>query len=297
MIFNKFWQRHKRIIFILFLFALPLVPLVFFRVRLPRIEIYDSINAAVVLPTAEAVQNAVRGVGVLWKDYISLVHTSEENRQLKKDNLALQQQILDLHEAENENNRLQKLLSIPELPKLPRVVGKIIGQDTSFENLSFFINVGSKQGIKPRMPVVNGDGIVGTVTRVFKSSASFVTILDPSHDVDGIVTRTRARMIIEGKGKPLLARLKYLDRAEDIRVGDKVITSGLDGVFPKGLNIGSIVRVDRPQAGVVQEAELRAAFDMGRLEEVMIIQYQGNIEQTEDIIKSESRAPDVGPSS
>ncbi len=297
MIFNKFWQRHKRIIFILFLFALPLLPLVFFRVRLPRIEIYDSINAAIVLPAAEALQNAGQGINVLWKNYINLVHASQDNTNLKKENLTLQQQILELHEAQDENLRLQRLLQIPELPKFPHLIGKIIGQDTNFENLSFFINIGSKQGVKVRMPVINSDGIVGTVTRVYRNSSSFVTILDPSHDVDGIVTRSRARMIVEGKGKPLVARLKYLDRSEDVRVGDRIITSGLDGVFPKGLNVGSIVRVDRPQAGVVQEAELRAAFDMGHLEEVMVLQYEGSVEKTEDIMSPASAVSDAGPSS
>jgi len=101
----------------------------------------------------------------------------------------------------------------------------------------------------------------------------FIALHDPSHNVDGIVTRSRARFMVEGGGRGLLGRLKYLDRSEDVRVGDLVITSGLDGVFPKGLKIGNIIRVSRPRAGVTQEADLRSAVDLGTLEEVMVLKF------------------------
>lgn len=276
MIFQKFWTRHKRLIFVLFLFCLPLVPIAFFRVRLPRLNIYERLNAGIVLPVTEALRNAGAGIGVLWTRYLHLIEVSRQNEKLAKENDELKNQILALEESKVENLRLKKLLEIPELNQSPHVVAKVIGQDTSFENLGFFINAGEAQGLAPRMPVINAQGIVGTITRVFKNSASFVTLLDPTHDVDGVIVRSRARLMIEGKGKPLVARLKYLDRSEDVRVGDTVITSGLDGVFPKGLLIGNIVKADKPQAGVLQEAELRAAFELGTLEEVIVLKNQQN---------------------
>lgn len=273
MIFTKFWQRHKRLIFIAILFVLPTLPLVFFRTQMPRLNLYDRFNAGIVLPLAEGVQSLGHGLEVIWSHYLNLVQIAQQNEILLKQNQALKQEILTYQESKAENERLTKLLGVPEIAKVEHVVAKTIGQDTSFENLSFFINVGSEDGIHVRMPVISVEGIVGTITRVYKNSSVFVTILDPSHDVDGIVTRTRARMIVEGKGKPLVARTKYLDRSDDVRVGDLVVTSGMDGIFPKGLPIGSIIKVDKPQAGVVQEAELRAAFDMGHLEEVLVLKY------------------------
>ncbi len=277
MIFQKFWSRHKRLIFVFFLFSLPLAPILFFRVRLPRLNIYERMNTALVLPFTEALRNAGSGVGVLWDRYLHLVNVSRDNDNLKKENDKLRGEILSLQEAQIESVRLKKLINLQDVPQSEQVVAKVVGQDTSFENLGFFINAGENQGLQPRMPVINAQGIVGTITRVFKNSASFVTILDPSHDVDALIVRSRARLVVEGKGKPLVARLKYLDRSEDVRVGDTVITSGLDGVFPKGLLVGSIVKVEKPQAGVLQEAELRAAFELGTLEEVIVIK---NIDAT-----------------
>jgi rod shape-determining protein MreC len=155
----------------------------------------------------------------------------------------------------------------------PKQLGaKIIGQDSSSESLGFFLNVGERDGVQPRMPVVTASGIVGSILRVYPSSSLFVAVADPAHNVDGIVNRSRARFVVEGLGHALRGRLKYLDRSEDVRVGDLVLTSGLDGVFPKGHPIGTIVRVKKPRSGVAQEAELRPIVDLGRLEEVVVLQ-------------------------
>ena len=268
---NSYWRRHKRTLFVLSLFLLPFVPIFFLRFDLPRLHIYDRAQAWVVHPIAEALDNSVGGVRVLWGRYVALIDASRENERMKSETADLRRRILELEEQGRENDRLRKLLDMPELEVQKGIGANIIGQDASFESLSFVINVGANQGIERRMPVVHADGVVGTIVKVFANSSVFLSFLDPTHDVDGTVVRSRGRMIVEGKGKHLLARLKYLDRSEDVRVGDTVITGGLDGVFPKGIPIGFIVRVDRPEAGVMQEAELRAAVDPGTLEEVIVL--------------------------
>lgn len=271
MLINSFWNRHRRLFFIVALFAAPFAPLALMKVGLPRIHIYDRIQAWFVHPTAEALGNATGGAGVLWARYVAVVGAHDENEKLKKELSELQGQILNLAETTHENDRLRALLAIPDLAERKGLGAKIIGQDSSHESLSFIVNVGSADGVRPRMPVVHVSGIVGTVSRVYRNSSVFLSFLDPNHDVDGLVARTRARAVVEGKGQNLLARLKYLDRSDDLRVGDLLITSGIDGVFPKGLSIGSVVKVDKPEAGVTQEAELRAAVDPGHLEEVVIL--------------------------
>lgn len=280
-LFNNFWKRHRRLIFILSLFAAPFLPLLLLRVDMPRVHVYDRIQAWVVHPMAELAGNTTGGAGVLWSRYIALVHATEENEQLKKDLAGLEKKILEIEELGRENERLKKILSMPDLNRRDGQAAKIIGQDSSHESLSFVINVGSKQGIALRMPVVHAEGIVGTIVRVYRNSAVFLSFLDPSHDVDGMVLRSRARLVVEGKGRSLLARLKYLDRSEDARVGDDVITGGMDGVFPKGWPVGTIVKIDKPDAGVTQEAELRAAVDPGKLEEVVVLKTPPAIETEE----------------
>lgn len=186
----------------------------------------------------------------------------------------LNKAILELSEIKAESERLRGLINIPILSEIEGIGAKIIGQDSQAEALSYFINVGANQGIKVRMPVLTPEGVVGSIRRVYANSSIFVSALDPTHVLDGIVKRSRARMIVEGLGAPLLAQLKYLDRAQDIRVGDEILTSGLDASFPKGLLVGYVVELSRPRHGVLQEAKLRAAVDPGKLEEVMVLKYQ-----------------------
>ncbi len=253
------------------LFAAPLIPIFLMRIDLPRLNLYDRAQSYVVHPLSELVTNAFQGVGHIWSRYLYLVDTQRNNEALKQEIAGLKNEILGFEEVRIENERLRQLTSLPEFPKFDGVTARIIGQDLSSESLGFLINAGEAQGLKPRMPVITADGVVGTIERVFAHSALFTSVQDPAHDVDGLSVRTRARMIVEGKGKPLVARLKYLDRAEDVRVGDEILTSGLDGVFPKGLRIGLIVKVDRPRTGILQEALLRPSVDLGRLEEVVVL--------------------------
>ncbi|NCN26917.1 rod shape-determining protein MreC [bacterium] len=271
MFFQKFWRQHKKRVFVALLFLLPFTPFVLKEANLPRIHFNDLVQSYVVHPVAEMLSSAKSGVSYLWDGYINLVDTQEQNVQLTTKVDELQAKLLELSELSLENERLNKLLSIPELSKSEGLGAKIIGKNTDNESLGFFINVGKDQGIRVGMPVLSARGAVGSIRNVFKDSSLFVSILDPSHAIDGVVRRTRARMIIEGLGASLLAQLKYLDRAEDVRVGDEVVASGVDGVFPKGVLIGNIVDLHRPRHGVLQEARLRAAVDIGKLEEVIVL--------------------------
>jgi rod shape-determining protein MreC len=237
----------------------------------PRLHLYDRLQSYMVHPIAEGLHNARRGSGVVFDRYIHLVDVQVENERLKKENEELRSNILSLQEVQMENQRLKQSLSMPILSKSTFVTAQILGQDSNPESLGFFINVGSNHGVKPRMPVVSYNGILGTITRVYPNSSMFIALQDPSHAVDGTIRRSRARFIVQGQGKPLVGHLKYLDRAEDVRVGDTVITSGLDGVFPRGLKVGSIVKVSRPKSGITQSAEVRASADLGQIEEVMVI--------------------------
>jgi rod shape-determining protein MreC len=271
-IFHRFWRNNRALILKLALLFSPLIPLLIMKAPpLPRLHLYDKVQSFVVHPTAEGLHNARRGTGVLFDRYLRLVDVQLTNEKLRAENDELRSQILTMEEIEAENERLKKILSMPVIPKAQHVTAQIIGQDSNPESLGFFINVGAHAGVKVRMPVISANGIVGTVLRVYPYSSLFIALQDPSHAVDGTIRRSRARFIVQGQGKPLTGQLKYLDRAEDVRVGDAVITSGLDGVFPRGLSVGTIVRVHRPKSGIMQSAEVRASADLGSLEEVMIL--------------------------
>jgi rod shape-determining protein MreC len=271
MILANFFKRNKRAIAVVSLFLVPILPLFLFRTEMPRLHLLDKIDAYLVHPVARVFRGTLDGVDYVWSSYIDLVDAAEQNEILKRENLELKRQVITAQEIENENSRLRGLIDMPAPETFTKVIASIIGQDTSVERAGFFINVGTNQGVKERMPVISPTGIVGTVMRVYPNSSLFVAVDDATHVVDGIVARSRSRIMIEGAGAPLIAQLKYLDRAEDIRVGDDVFTSGIDGVFPKGLLVGTIISVSRPIAGVLQKAELRTAIDLGKLEEVLVL--------------------------
>jgi rod shape-determining protein MreC len=272
MALSKFWFRNRRPLFVLFLFLAPLVPLFLLKITLPRINFVEKISSWVVHPLSELTLSASGGVSVLWKRYLALVGVQSENEELRKKIGELESQILSLEQLKTENQRLSELLSIPDFIQGPRLGAKIVGQDSSSESISFVINVGSDQGIKFKMPVITNQGIVGSISRVFSGYSTVKTIVDPSHDLDGTIVRTRSRFIVEGKSRGgLTGKLKFLDRADDVRVGDEIVSSGIDGVFPKGLLIGHVISLKKPRHGVTQEAEVRSSVDFGKLEEVLVV--------------------------
>lgn len=271
MAFNRFFLRNRKKAFLIFLFLAPLVPLLLLRVTLPKIHVYDTLSSWVVQPVAETTSNLVGGVRVVWDRYVSVVNAKSENERLLREVSELKQKIVGFEELQRENSRLSKALKLEPVAGHEYVAARVIGQDLSQESQAFFINAGASQGLEPRMAVVTVDGVVGTIKKVFSHTSVFVAASDPTHDLDAYVSRSRARFIVEGRGEPLVGRLKYLDRAEDVMVGDEILSSGLDGVFPKGLLLGWVVRVEKPKTGVTQSAELRMSVDLGRLEEVMVV--------------------------
>jgi rod shape-determining protein MreC len=120
------------------------------------------------------------------------------------------------------------------------------------------------------MPVVTGNGVVGLVTATSPHAAKVMLLQDRQSAIDGIVERSRARGIIRGHGdEPLVFEL--IARGDDVRAGDIVISSGLGGVYPRGLRVGKIVEVNDPEEGLVQTARLAPSVDFGRLEQVFVL--------------------------
>ncbi|MBP7845232.1 MAG: rod shape-determining protein MreC [Proteobacteria bacterium] len=278
MFYNKFWRRYKKQGFILFLFLIPFIPFLSQKFTLPRIHFDELLSTYIIHPVASLNKNLSGGVVHLWDDYLALVNTEKRNRELNLENQDLKKKILELSELSKENERLTEILKINKDSPIKSQAARIIGYDSSPEAFIFYINAGRDQGLKENMPVVTPHGVIGHIHKLFKKTAAVLTAIDPQHTLDGLIERSRARMIIEGQGEELKARLKYLDRSEDVQVGDSVITSGLDGIFPKGLMVGQIIEIKRPQYGVVQEASLRLSVDLGKLEDVNVLLFQQNDE-------------------
>lgn len=194
----------------------------------------------------------------------------DDNQQWVEENRRLQSAIAELKEAELENVRLRKLLTFKDKQKLKTIAARVVGKDVSSDFRAIRIDRGEKDGVQKNMAVLTHEGIVGRILRTTATHSDIVTIVDLYSAVDAIVERSRARGIVEGKTDDL-CQLRFALRTDDIQPGDVLISSGLGGIFPKNVLVGSVTRVDRKAFGISQEVEVKPSVDFSRLEEVMIV--------------------------
>jgi rod shape-determining protein MreC len=204
------------------------------------------------------------------QNYIFLINTRRDFSSTVEENRKLLNTINNFKEIEAENKRLRALLQFQEKVEDKKITAQVIAKDVSTEFRSIRINKGSASGILRGMAVVTHEGIVGKVLRVTADYADVITMLDNLSSIDAIVQRSRARGVIEGATDDKCI-LKYALRTDDIEVGDVIVSSGLDGVYPKGLMLGNVVKVAKKSYGVTQSVEVRPSVDFSKLEEVLVI--------------------------
>jgi rod shape-determining protein MreC len=279
------YLREYRFYVTLFLFLL--VPLIAIDTtsRAPaQYRFFDKVILTVTSPIQGVVTWSLDRLVGVYQNYLYLLDTREENRELLAENRKLLGTIASLRETEQENLRLKRLLDFRESHKIESQVARVVGRDVSTEYRAIRINRGESSGVKPNMAVLTNEGIVGRVLRTTETTADVVTILDLLSAVDTIVERSRARGIVEGLTDDL-CQLKYALRTDDITPGDVLVTSGLGGIFPKGIPVGTVSKVNRKTYGISQEVEVRPSVDFMKLEEVLIVtqtsaEYQPQIPAT-----------------
>lgn len=201
--------------------------------------------------------------------YIFIVNTSKENDRLKNRVEELENKIFELEEVEKENGRLKQLLKFGKELKREKVLAQVVSWDPSNEYV-FRINKGLNDGIKERAPVITLNGLVGYIYRVTPNYSDVLTILDQNNRVDSIVSRTRSHGIVEGTSSDRL-RMKYVVRTEDITEEDQIVTAGLGDIYPKGIKVGTITKVEKESYGITQYIEVTPSVDFHRLEEVAVL--------------------------
>ena len=219
------------------------------------------------LMPASWVSGFVKGV---WDDYIRLVDTNSENKQLREDIRSLNLRVLEGNEAVQANQRFERLLDMKTSVKAPTIAATVIGEDVTSWFRTLIIDRGSSSGIREGMSVVSADGVVGQTVKVSSSTARVLLLTDHASGIAATIQRSRARGVVKGKGEMLCA-LEFTTREEDVKVGDTVITSGVGGVFLKGLPIGEVTMVKRGEYGIFQTVSIRPAVNLPHLEEVLVV--------------------------
>jgi rod shape-determining protein MreC len=151
------------------------------------------------------------------------------------------------------------------------VAAQVIGRDTGNWYRTIILNKGESDGLQPDMGVITAAGVVGRIVKTTAATSVVLLVTDPNNAIAGLIQRTRDEGIVEGTTQGL-ARLKYIPLLSIMRTGDRVVTSGLVGGFPRGLAIGTITRIDKEEGALFQSAEMTPEVDANRVEEVLVIQ-------------------------
>lgn len=224
----------------------------------------------VLSPFQRQITNFVQSVKGIWNHYFFLVFTAEENQRLK---IELGRQTAALNrfaEIELANDRLRRLLGFEATISRKMVAARVVGKDPSAWSKTIIVDKGTANGVQRGAPVVVSEGIVGVVVDASVRFAKVLLLVDPNSAVDALVQKTRARGIVKGGGAGYLI-FDYVLRKHDIRVGDTVVSSGLDGVFPKGFRVGRVSEVVKLNAGIFQKVSVTPYVDYEILEEVFIL--------------------------
>jgi len=221
-------------------------------------------------PLQIAVQATTASVKELQENFATVARYRAENERLKQRIVELEAERSRLLEAEATNRRLKELLEFRSQLPARSITATIVANSASTWFESCLLDKGSADGIRKGMAVVTPLGVVGQVVAVSARSAKVLLITDPNSGVDVLVQRSRARGIVSGSlGNGTV--MKYVKRSEDVQEGDRLVTSGLDGVFPKGLFVGTVVRVRKQNLGLFQHIEVAPAVDSTRSEEVLVV--------------------------
>jgi rod shape-determining protein MreC len=247
--------------------------------------------AGVVTPFEGMIHGAGQGLNDAWNGYVDLRRVKEENRELEKtvDRLRLEQ--AELREDALQGQRLQALLKFRESYAYQTTAAQVIGTSGSTQSHVLYLDKGSAEGLAPDMAVISQDGIVGKVREVFPHTAQVLLINDQTSGAGVVLETTRIRGILRGNalGQPQVVNVLADQR---IQKGERVLTAGGDQIFPRGLPVGQVEKVNPdPERGSFIEVIVKPAANLDHLDEVLVItslQPQLSAQQQNDLATSEA---------
>lgn len=213
---------------------------------------------------------SVKKIQGIWHNYISLTEVQENNRLLNEEIKMLKNEIMEFAEQKMAHKRLTKMLEYKSASEKEMILASVIGADALGWSKMITINKGTNEGINKNMTVVSHDGLIGHVIQAVPNSSKVLLITDARSAVDALEQNERTRGVVIGKGSDL-CEMKYISHEADIEVGDSVMSSGLGGVFPKGLLIGKVSQVDEIKKGLFKNVVITPAAKISLLEEVFVL--------------------------
>jgi rod shape-determining protein MreC len=205
----------------------------------------------------------------VWHHYFALQNTTKENEQLRRENEALKLQIAQLQGKAAEADRLAVLLNFRKThAEVPMVGARVIGASAGSASQTIQLDRGERDGIRRNMGVITPEGVVGKVVEVYPNTSQVLLLTDKESGVGAMLADSRIQSPVGGVGEPLLT-MKYVPNDDTVNLGERVITSGMDRIFPRDLPVGTIAEI-KP-GNPFKEIRIKPAANLERLEEVLVL--------------------------
>jgi rod shape-determining protein MreC len=262
-------SRHKSLVLLAGVIILQVVLLAVQIKRDSQGRLLRVWTVGAVSPFERAGAKGIGNIRGTWSHYFALQNTSRENEQLRRENDELKLQVNQLQSKAAEADRLAALLNFRQAQRnVPMLGARVIGTSADTASQTIYLDRGERDGIRRNMGVITPDGVVGKVIESYRDTAQVLLLTDKDSGVGAMLADSRIQSPVGGTGEPLLS-MKYIPTDDTVNVGEHVVTSGMDRIFPRDLPVGVVaeIKTGRP----FQQVRVRPAANLQRLEEVIVL--------------------------
>jgi rod shape-determining protein MreC len=223
-----------------------------------------------------------------WRHYFALRNATKENEQIRRENDALKLQISRLQGKAAEADRLAVLLNFRQShADVPMIAARVIGVSAGAASLTIQLDRGERDGVRKNMGVITPDGVVGKVVEAYPKASQVLLLTDKESGVGAMLADSRIQSPVGGQGEPLLI-MKYVPNDDTVNLGERVITSGMDRIFPRDLPVGTVAEIIA--GNPFKQIRVKPAANLERLEEVLVLLSLHPLE-----MKNEEKPADAQP--
>jgi rod shape-determining protein MreC len=233
------------------------------------VPVLETVTFGVFAEIQRAAAAVFNGARQTWNGYLDLRGVRAENDALKHRLDLLQVELQQQRILAERSQQLQQLLQLRDQSGLSTTAADVIGVGASPDFQTITINKGTNDGIKADMAVISPAGVVGRIVTPSRRAAKVQLLIDRNAAAGALIERTRVQGVVLGTGEGIL-RMEYVAELGDVKAGDTVLTSGVDGIYPKGFVIGQIDKVERG-TGAYRIITVRPAVDLRSLETVLVV--------------------------
>ena len=262
------WARYRNIAALIFAIVAQLILLGYQVRRDDDMTLLRAWVIGAVTPVSNLMHGGFSTASSTWSNYFWLIGARDENEQLKRDLDRMRLENAELRRDVQRYQRQQRLVTVQDSIASETLIADVIGGGASTASREILINKGRGDGVLPGLAVLTADGIVGRVQASYPNASLVMLIHDPDSGVGVLLGGSRVRGVLQGRGQQECL-LDYVDHEVEVAVGEVVYTSGDDRIYPKGLRVGEVTRIE--EGTDFQEIYVRPFAALDRLDEVLVV--------------------------